>query len=91
MMGEIFYGVDDEDPSYSLKDQYSDLEAYSDLELQFLAEECAADYHRNHDGWEAEFPIEIYIFKKETDTECFRAFSVDREHEPRFSAQELVD
>lgn len=64
MMGEIFYGVDDEDPSYSLKNQYSDLEAYSDLELQFLAEECAADYHRNHDGWEAEFPIEIYIFKK---------------------------
>lgn len=50
-----------------------------------LAEECAEDYHYNHDGWEASWPLTICIRTEENGPVVGR-FEVDRETVPSFVA-----
>lgn len=65
----------------------SDLDSGGDLE--WLAEEAAADFHSNHDGWEGAWPRTITLYGSKTGPELGR-FTVDREYEPSFSAQPLA-
>lgn len=51
-----------------------------------IADELAEDYHVNHDGWEATWPLQLRIYKD--DIEVAR-FTVEREYEPRFTAWEI--
>jgi hypothetical protein len=58
----------------------------SDADLEFLAEEAAADFHSEHDGWESQWPLTITLYDGKTGPELGK-FSVEREYEPSFSAQ----
>lgn len=49
--------------------------------------DLAEDYHANHDGREAAWPLQIRIY--EAGAEIAR-FLVEREHEPTFYAHELT-
>jgi hypothetical protein len=51
-----------------------------------VATDLAEDYHSNHDGWEAHWPLQIRIY--DDGVEVAR-FSVERENEPVFYAWEI--
>lgn len=48
---------------------------------RLVATDLADDYHSNHDGWEANWPVEFRIYK---DSECVWKGEIDREMEPAF-------
>lgn len=50
-----------------------------------LAEEAADDYHSNHDGWEASWPITFALAATEDGPEVAR-FEIERETRPEFHA-----
>lgn len=54
----------------------------------YLAEECAADYHNAHDGWEATFPLTFAMYETEDCPERARMI-VDREDVPSFTAMKV--
>lgn len=64
--------------------QAADWDGESDLE--FIAEEAAADFHSEHDGWEGVWPRTITLYDGKEGAELGR-FTVEREYEPSFSAQ----
>ncbi|MGY6251520.1 hypothetical protein ACXIUS_28985 [Bosea thiooxidans] len=51
-----------------------------------VATDLAEDYHHNHDGWEASWPLELRIYK---DAAEVARFSVEREIQPVFYAYDL--
>lgn len=50
-----------------------------------LAEQCAADWHSNHDGFEARWPRVFALYRDRTGP-AFARFTVGREYEPQFNA-----
>ncbi|MGX1786876.1 hypothetical protein ACWIGM_09080 [Bosea sp. NPDC055332] len=48
-----------------------------------VADELAEDYHGNHDGWEASWPLELRIYKDGSEV---ARFNVHQEHQPVFYA-----
>lgn len=65
---------------------YMDGDCADDADLEFLAEEAAADFHSEHDGWESSWPLTITLYDGKDGPELGR-FIVEREYEPSFSAQ----
>lgn len=59
---------------------------YDDDEADDVAEECAEDYHGNHDGWEHSWPADFYIYSMEG--KLLGVFEVDRQSTPVFYATE---
>lgn len=53
-----------------------------------LAEECARDYYRDHDGWESDWPLVIALHESEDGPEIAR-YRVELELEPSFLASEV--
>ena len=53
------------------------------------AQECAEDYHHNHDGWELQSWPYTFALRAKEDGPIVARFAVDRESEPRFSATAL--
>ncbi len=54
----------------------------------YLAEECAENYHNEHDGWESEWPLTFVLYETENGPERAR-MSVDRESVPSFTATKV--
>jgi hypothetical protein len=52
--------------------------------IDWIAEECAEDYHSNHDGWECSCPIDFYIYG--LDGVLLGVCEVERETVPNFVA-----
>lgn len=50
--------------------------------LDWLAEECAEDYHSHHDGWESSWPLDFFIFDLEG--KLLGTVEVERETVPNF-------
>lgn len=50
------------------------------------ADDAAMDFHSNHDGWEAHWPLTFAIFATEDGAELGRC-EVERELEPSFHAR----
>ena len=48
------------------------------------ARECAENYHHQHDGWEASWPVDIALY---IDGVLIGVFEVEREAEPVFIAR----
>jgi hypothetical protein len=48
---------------------------------QLVARDLAEDYHNEHDGWEASWPIALHIY---ADNECVWSGMVEREMEACF-------
>ena len=49
--------------------------------LGWIVEEVAEDYNRDHDGWEASWPLTFTLF---INGRSLGSFKVDREFEPTF-------
>lgn len=82
MANTVFYSVDGD----GFCESFTTVFDIDDGEM--LAEEAAADYHSEHDGWEAKWPLTINIHDGDGGP-VVASFSVDREYEPVFSAQEV--
>ncbi len=54
-------------------------------EQQQMAEECAQDFHGNHDGWESRWPREFTLYESE-DGPALATFQIEREAVPMFTA-----
>ena len=77
---KIFYAVDGEgfDNSFEMETNWTRYRAH------YIAEEAAKQYHQNHDGWEATWPLDFEIFLE--NGESLGIYTVEREYEPFFSA-----
>lgn len=49
-----------------------------------VAEDAAEQFHANHDGWEAAWPVVFRLYPPGSDT--FVRVKVERDYEPTFSA-----
>lgn len=56
-------------------------------DLDYIVEECAADFHSNYDGWECEWPLTLNVWNEAG--KLLGSFTVERECEPIFSAYEI--
>lgn len=54
---------------------------------RFLAEDAAEDYHKNNDGWDAHWPIQLRIMSDSGDE--IGIFTVESEAQPSFYATRL--
>lgn len=77
-----WYSVNDNDWRYSL-------DTYMGVRERDIAEDAAEDYHGNHDGWEATWPVVIHVYETEDGPEVAR-YEVERESEPVFTASPLL-
>jgi hypothetical protein len=68
---------------------HSEWNIKDDLELKWLAETAAENYRDNHDGWEADWPIEITLYS--LDGKDLGTFSVELEWEPSYSATQVKE
>lgn len=92
-MPKFQYSVDDHDEGsrYDVPTKksllqgrvYTPGEASRDWEL--MAESCADDYHSNHDGWEASWPLEFRLYEDGAEV---AHVTVDCEHRPSFQAHQ---
>jgi len=59
-----------------------------EFDYEMLAQTAAKDYHRNHDGWESSWPVDmvIYAFSDAEDGKELWRGEVDREAVPSFRA-----
>jgi len=77
--------------TYTIDDSNQEFEYYYDggltpegnVEKVFMLQECAEDYHCNHDGWEASWPLTI---KVSIGGKPYCKGDVERESEPVFYA-----
>jgi hypothetical protein len=82
MKNKFKYTVNSEDTTFPF-----DIETEWDSDdLEYVATDAAEDYHSNHDGWESHWPADFYIFDQ--DLKLLAVFSVEREEEPVFYANE---
>jgi hypothetical protein len=63
-----------------------DMARADDELLADVAQDCAADFHSERDGWEARWPLTLYLYASKDGPEVGR-FEVDREYEPSFIAR----
>lgn len=55
-----------------------------------IAEQCAEDWHGNHDGWEANWP-RVFTLYATKNGPSFGKFEIDRETVPQFNAVQLKE
>jgi hypothetical protein len=81
---KIRYYPIEHDANAEFDDAY---ECETDHDTEFddwMAEDCADDYHSNHDGWESRWPITFRIWMESG--EVLGDYHVEREYEPVFRA-----
>lgn len=78
------------DHGMTADDPYEVDSVFGDDSPYFVAEDAAKNYHDEHDGWEAHWPLAIVVFSANREREIGR-FSVDRESVLRFHASRRVD
>lgn len=85
-MKEVWYSVNDDDGQYSIETSYNINDSFS---LECIAKLCAENYHSEHDGWEAAWPLDITLYESE-DGPAIATFEVNREAEPVFYARRKI-
>lgn len=76
------YTVDERGMSFP-EDTFKFSSRFDPDDPEWLAEDAAEHFHRNHDGWEASWPVTIEVFH---DGLFLGRFEVDREAVPSFNA-----
>ena len=85
-MNTFYYSInEDTDQCFKVVSHWESIENAG----AYLAEEAAEDYHDNHDGWEATWPLIINLHETENG-QIIKSFDVDRETVPQFSSSEIV-
>lgn len=79
----VEYSIGDAGERYSANTTWEMEEAA----LEYIAQDCAEDYHSNHDGWEDKWPLVVHLYS----TEGLRigSFIVKLEMEPSFYARPM--
>jgi hypothetical protein len=77
-MAKYFYSDEDEDTAFEFESHHTEENP------DWIAEAAAEDYHDNHDGWEANWPLILTIWAD--DKRLLGKFEVERETTPVFSA-----
>lgn len=86
MTTTVFYTpTDDEDAHRHLVTMEADYDLEEGTWLDSVAEQCADDWHRNHDGWEASWPRIFTLYAKKEGPALAR-FEIERETVPQFNA-----
>ena len=81
---KIRYYPIEHDPNVALDDTY-EFESDHDTEfMDWVVEDCANDYHSNHDGWESSWPITFRIWTESG--EVLGDYLVERAYDPVFYA-----
>jgi hypothetical protein len=79
---KIHYTYDGSGDSF---DSAYEIESLWDLDdLEWIAEECADDFHHNHDGWERSWPVTFTLWDEQGNS--LGDYEVERDVEPVFSA-----
>lgn len=88
MTTTVFYTATDDDGAYRY---LVTLDADYDLEAgtwnDSIAEQCADDWHGNHDGWEASWP-RIFTLYATKEGPALARFEIEREAVPQFNAMQ---
>ena len=78
-----YYAIDHE-PNIEFDDAY-EFESDHDTEfMDWVVEDCASDYHSEHDGWESSWPITFRIWTESG--EVLGDYLVERDYDPVFYA-----
>lgn len=86
---ELWYSVNDDAGEYRFHIKYKLLSVKEDLDKEMAAKHCAEDFHSNHDGWEAVWPLNITLYESEDDP-AIATFEVEREVEPVFYVRRKI-
>ena len=81
---KVFYSVDE-----VCELSVYEMNAAGDSFDKYVAEECAQDYHDNHDGWELQSWPYTFSLRETEDGPVGARFAVDREAVPSFTALAL--
>jgi len=73
--------------SHDLEYSHTAESVWGSDDADYVAQDCAENYHNQHDGWESSWPVEMTIWRE--DGTLLGRFSVELEHEPSFSAREV--
>lgn len=76
---EYHYMVNSSSSIFILKSKL----VFSKCEFDWLAEDCASDYHNEHGGFENKWPLTIHI--TDENGEKIKSFEVEREYDPVFN------
>jgi hypothetical protein len=68
------------------EDSYQVETRWDPEDLEYIAEECADDYHSNHDGWEDSWPVTFLLWDNQGRE--LGTFEVYRDTEPVFRAHQ---
>lgn len=79
--GTYWYSVGNSSTRYCLETNWHDVD--DPVVRRWLVDECAEDYHSNHDGWEDSWPLTITLWESESSNNGW-SFEVEREMAPEF-------
>lgn len=88
----LYYSVNSDSYVYTLDHDRSGnppVTIHSEYWQPSMAEECAEDYHLNHDGWEDSWPVTITLYDDAEGETAIAKYSVDREAVPHFYATKI--
>lgn len=89
VLGDMKYSAGDDCTSYHEPISRFDFPRGQRLygrDWSMIVDELADDFHSNHDGWEASWPLQIRVYERGQEV---ARFQVEREYEPSFIAWEL--
>ena len=79
----VWYSVSDDDCRWELTVKGA-WDMNDEFDAESVAEECAEDFHSNHDGWEYRWPLTIKLWADEDRTPALAIVDVERDMEPVF-------
>lgn len=86
----LYYTTHDDDHAHRYQvTLIADYDLTDDTWSDSIAEQCADDWHCNHDGWEASWPRVFSLYRDKTGP-SFASFTIEREYEPCFSATPIA-
>lgn len=72
------YQVENDDERYDFKSNFM---SDSEMGREWIAQDAGEDFYNNHDGWEAEWPLELSLYDNGQFLGCFK---VELESVPQF-------
>ena len=85
MKTTVYYSASADATAHRFRlDLPQDLDVHDSADRVGLVEECADDWHSNHDGWEAKWP-RMFVLYESKEGPALERFEVDREANPIFS------
>ena len=86
MATTLFYSASDDETAHRYQvTLIADYDLDDNTWNDSIAEQCADDFHSEHDGWEASWP-RVFALYRDNKSPAFARFEVEREMVPQFNA-----